>query len=99
MKASTSTDAICRSFRTPRVSKYRPATEAWRPLSSVVFPTSACAPDTVRCCLPMDLSVSSSQDLLAVTHGDLAQRVQIHLGVDLGGVRRSVTDEVSDRLE
>ena len=41
----------------------------------------------------------SSQHLLAVAEGDLAQRLDGDLGVDLGRPRRAVADEVADGLQ
>jgi hypothetical protein len=43
--------------------------------------------------------VRSSQDLLTVAKRDFAKGLDIYLGVNLGGVGRSVTDEISDCLE
>ena len=48
---------------------------------------------------PGDLSLRCSQDLLAVAECDLAKCLNVHLGVNLSGIRRSVPNEVSDRLE
>ena len=41
----------------------------------------------------------SSYDLLAISESDFAKGFDVHLGINLGGVRRSMADKVADRFE
>src|SRR5215472_10603087 len=61
--------------------------------------TNACGRGIAQYCRPRALSFRSSQDLLAIAECDLTECLDIHLGVNLGGIRRSVPDKITDRLE
>src|SRR6266498_605856 len=74
----------------------RAAGAAWPPRCDTCAPAPACGRGSPR---RRRRGWCSCECLLAVAESDFAQRVDSDLGVDLGGARGTVPDEVADGLE